>query len=71
PESSQWDEWPGLWDVELVSARGGRPYRNMLVWDRISRRFRHLPAQHQNSAPARHIYQSVASPALSAQPVSA
>lgn len=71
PESSQWDEWPGLWDVELVSARGGRPYRNMLVWDRISRRFRHLPAQHQNSVPARHIYQSAASPALSAQPVSA
>jgi len=63
PQSLQWDEWPGLWDVNLVSARGGRPYHDMLVWDRVSHRFRNLPAP--------HIYQPAASPALSIQPVSA
>jgi len=63
PSLSQGDEWPSIWDVHLVSARAGRPYRDMLVWDRISHKFRHSPVP--------HIYQPVAHLALSAQPVSA
>lgn len=51
-QPSLWDEWPSLWDVDLVSARGGRPYRDRLLWDRVSHRFRTLSGQHQPNLPA-------------------